>query len=56
MSAMSELGRLTGVTTPEMARFHSAKRRVHQLMRQLDLDSRAAIASDGGPLRAAGSE
>jgi D-ribulokinase len=57
MSAMSELGRLTEVTTPEMARFHSAKRRVHQLMRQLDLDSRGAMAaSAGGPLRAAGSE
>jgi D-ribulokinase len=57
MSAMSQLGPLTQATTPAMAHFHSAKRRVHQLMRQLNLDSRGVMAaSDSGPRRAAGSE
>jgi D-ribulokinase len=43
MKAMSRLGRLTHPSTPEMADFHAAKRRVYALMRQFDRDSRRAM-------------
>jgi D-ribulokinase len=40
MTAMSSLGPATARTTPEMARFHAAKRQVYGLMRSLDQKSR----------------
>jgi D-ribulokinase len=40
MASMSAIGRLTEPTAPGMADFHRTKRRVHGLMRKLDLDSR----------------
>lgn len=44
MSLMSGIGRSTEPTAPHMAIFHAAKRRVHALMRQLDRESRSAMA------------
>jgi D-ribulokinase len=51
MTAMSRLGPSTQATAPGMARFHSAKRQVHTLMRQLDRQSRGAMRTlDAGDL------
>jgi D-ribulokinase len=43
MASMSALGRLSEPTTPGMAEFHRTKRRVHNLLRALDRESRAAM-------------
>jgi D-ribulokinase len=43
MTAMSRLGPSTPVATPELNRFHAAKRQVHERMRQLDKESRAMM-------------
>ena len=43
MSAMSAIGCLSEPTSPGMSTFHTAKRRVHGLMRTLDRESRAAM-------------
>ena len=54
MKKMSRLGPSTRVTGPEMTRFHSAKRQVYSLMRQLDKESRVAMqALDARPPAAA---
>jgi D-ribulokinase len=52
MKAMSRLGPSTLETMPEMARFHSAKRQVYSLMRQLDMESRAAMLDATNPVGA----
>jgi D-ribulokinase len=44
MRLMSGIGRSTEPTAPHMATFHAAKRRVYALMRQLDRESRLAMA------------
>ncbi len=43
MASMSALGRLSGPTASGMAEFHRTKRRVHQLLRTLDRESREAM-------------
>jgi D-ribulokinase len=43
MRVMSRLGPLTLPSAPEIADFHSAKRKVYALMRKLDLESRRAM-------------
>jgi D-ribulokinase len=43
MTMMSRLGSSTRATTPEMIRFHAAKRKVHAMLRCLDRDSRRAM-------------
>jgi D-ribulokinase len=43
MAAMSAIGGLSEPTAPAMADFHRTKRRVHDLMRKLDRDSRDAM-------------
>jgi D-ribulokinase len=43
MKAMSRLGSLTRAMSPEMTRFHSAKRQVYSMLHQLDQDSRRAM-------------
>jgi D-ribulokinase len=43
MAAMSAISRLSEPTAPGMADFHRTKRKVHGLMRKLDLDSREAM-------------
>ena len=43
MKTMSRLGSVTGATAPGMTRFHSAKRQVYALLRQLDKESRLAM-------------
>jgi D-ribulokinase len=43
MAAMSRLGPSTLAATPELVRFHAAKRRVHSMMRKLDKASRAVM-------------
>ncbi len=50
MQAMSRLGSVTRPTAPAMARFHSAKRRVYALMRQLEKESRTAMQAYGESL------
>jgi len=45
MTAMSRLGPSTPAATPELARFHAAKRQVHERLRRLDKESRAIMAS-----------
>jgi D-ribulokinase len=40
MASMSAIGCLSEPTTPGMAAFHRTKRRVHELMRKLDRESR----------------
>ena len=45
MSTMSRLGEVTRTSHSEMTRFHAAKREVHALLRQLDCDSRTAMAT-----------
>ncbi len=47
MASMSAIGRLTEATTPEVADFHRTKRRVHELMRKLDRESRDAMRGIG---------
>jgi D-ribulokinase len=47
MQAMSRLGPVTQTTAPAMARFHSAKRRVYDLMRQFEKESRSAMHAHG---------
>jgi D-ribulokinase len=37
---MSAIGRLSEATAPGIADFHRTKRRVHELMRKLDRESR----------------
>ena len=52
MASMSAISRLSEPTAPGMAEFHRTKRKVHGLMRKLDLESREAmqrIASIAGP-------
>lgn len=44
MEAMSEMGTITQPTSAAMLRFHQAKRRVHALMRRLDVQSRSLMA------------
>ncbi|MBV9566540.1 MAG: hypothetical protein JO172_00230, partial [Hyphomicrobiales bacterium] len=44
MQAMSGIGELTGPTHAEMAQFHKAKRRIYARMRELDRESRTAMA------------
>ena len=53
MQAMSRLGPVTRATAPAMTRFHSAKRRVHALMRQFEKESRTAMQAHGACLPAA---
>jgi len=48
MTLMSGVGRSTEPTAPHMAKFHAAKRRVYALMRQLDRESRLAMADASG--------
>jgi D-ribulokinase len=43
MGSMSAINRLSEPTAPGMADFHRTKRRVHGLMRKLDLESREAM-------------
>jgi D-ribulokinase len=43
MTKMSALGRLSEPTAPGMAEFHSRKRDVYRLLREVDRDSRAAM-------------
>jgi D-ribulokinase len=43
MASMSALGRLSEPTAPGMAEFHQTKRRVHNLLRTLDRESREAM-------------
>jgi D-ribulokinase len=43
MAAMSAIGGLSQPTAPAMADFHRTKRRIHELMRKLDRDSRHAM-------------
>jgi D-ribulokinase len=43
MSAMSRLGPSTPATSPELSRFHAAKRLIHAMMQRLDTDSRALM-------------
>jgi D-ribulokinase len=43
MAAMSAIGGLSKPTAPAMADFHRTKRRIHELMRKLDRDSREAM-------------
>jgi D-ribulokinase len=43
MSEMSGLGAATDPTAPAMSGFHSAKRQIYTLMRQLDVESRMVI-------------
>ncbi len=47
MQAMSGIGELTGPTSPRMAKFHEAKRAIYARMRELDRESRAAMAGAG---------
>jgi len=44
MEAMSEMGTITRPTSAALLQFHQAKRRVHALMRWLDVQSRAVMA------------
>lgn len=43
MAAMSAIGRLTRPGDPVMGDFHRRKRRIHEMLRALDRDSRAAM-------------
>jgi D-ribulokinase len=47
MAAMSAIGDLSVPTAPAMAGFHRSKRRVHELMRKLDRESRDAMRELG---------
>jgi D-ribulokinase len=48
MASMSALGRLSEPTAPGMAEFHRTKRSVHEMLRALDRESRAAVRRLGG--------
>jgi D-ribulokinase len=48
ITAMSRLGPSTPAATPDVARFHAAKRRIHSTMRKLDNESRATMAAFKG--------
>ncbi|HWL21738.1 MAG TPA: FGGY-family carbohydrate kinase, partial [Bradyrhizobium sp.] len=43
MAAMSAIGCLSEPTAPAISGFHRTKRRIHELMRRLDRDSREAM-------------
>jgi D-ribulokinase len=43
MASMSAIGRLSEPTAPGIADFHRSKRRVHELMRQMERESRRAM-------------
>jgi D-ribulokinase len=43
MASMSAIGRSSEPTAPGIAEFHQAKRRVHELMRQLEREGRDAM-------------
>jgi D-ribulokinase len=43
MASMSAIGSRSGPAAPGIAEFHRAKRRVHELMRQLEREGRAAM-------------
>jgi len=43
MAKMSALGRKSEPTTPDMAAFHTRKRAVYKLLREVDRGSRAAM-------------
>jgi D-ribulokinase len=45
MKAMSRLGPVTQASSPEMTRFHAAKREVHTMLHRLDRESRRAMAA-----------
>jgi len=45
MVSMSALGRLSEPTAPDMAAFHRAKRKVHNLLRRLDRESRQVMGA-----------
>ncbi|MDU6243540.1 MAG: FGGY-family carbohydrate kinase, partial [Bradyrhizobium sp.] len=47
MASMSSLGRLSDPTDPDIAAFHRRKRRVHDLLRTLDRDSRSVMHGVG---------
>jgi D-ribulokinase len=49
MASMSAISRLSEPTAPGMAEFHRTKRKVHGLMRKLDLESREAMRAIGSP-------
>ncbi len=51
MAAMSGLGELTQPSGPKIAGFHTRKRRVYALMREMDRESRALMGG-GGRVRA----
>ena len=44
MEAMSQMGTMTRPTNAALREYHRAKRRVHALMRQLDVESRALMS------------
>ena len=44
MKGMSRLGPVTQATSPEMTRFHAAKRQVYAMLHRLDQESRRAMA------------
>jgi FGGY-family pentulose kinase len=48
MASMSALGRLSEPTAPRMGEFHRTKRKVHNLLRALDHESRAAMSAVKG--------
>jgi D-ribulokinase len=48
MAAMSALGRLSEPTAARMGEFHRTKRKVHNLLRALDRESRAAMSAVKG--------
>jgi D-ribulokinase len=47
MASMSAIGDLSRPTAPAMADFHRSKRRIHELMRKLDRESRDAMRAFG---------
>jgi D-ribulokinase len=47
MQAMSRLGPVTQVTSPEMTRFHAAKRQIYGMLHRLDQESRRAMQALG---------
>jgi D-ribulokinase len=48
MAAMSGIGELTRPSSPDMAGFHAAKRRVYALMQTVDRESRTLMQSAAG--------
>jgi D-ribulokinase len=49
MQAMSDIGELTRPTSARMAGFHKVKRAIYARMRELDRESRTAMAGVGNP-------